>query len=486
MYTMYKTSKSRIATISIVVLTAGLACLCLPGTIVPTSIPSLMVTPTPSLPAPITQTPIISIGELNAEGPWLLMETDQGLWAANPDGSGMTQLTEADYWLGSLQDAIQPVGNQIVFISPGNFDFHHMALNLLSLPDGHVTKISDLTSPETESYADMSPGDTGLEALRAIREQVSYAWSPDGTKLAFVGVMDGPTAEIYFYSVSSREIQRVSHDDAQDYWPSWSPDGSHLLYFAAEGFGTGAGYGMSGVWSAREDGSNVTQLYIPNSAVEELVGWLNSTTAVIDSWNTGCGSAELRLFDIRTTTKTMLNKDCFISAAAGGWRGEALFANSSGLYLLTADNRKPVLVSKEPVRRIDPWGADDYVFTVRFEKGGIATFGSGDIDHQVSPVNAPAESMDVAMYGAIWGWTSEDDSQPGAWITGPGVEIGQIFSGKARLPIWDPHNNLLFFAPEGGSGYSIYRTTFDNYYQDLTKVAFINAEVEAVSWMGGG
>ena len=66
--------------------------------------------------SPLTQIPIVNNGELpltptstitnsglNAEGPWLLMETDQGLWAANPDGSGMAQLTDVDYWHGSLQ-----------------------------------------------------------------------------------------------------------------------------------------------------------------------------------------------------------------------------------------------------------------------------------------------------------------------------------------------------------------------------------------------
>jgi hypothetical protein len=484
MDTKCKTPKSRIAISTIVLLTAGLGCQYLTGSIPPTSPPAQISSLTPQLPSPVTQAPIVNTGELNAEGPWLLMETDQGLWSANPDGSGLTQLTDVDYWQGDMQNAVQPGGNQVVFITPGSYDFNHMALNLLSLPDGKITKVTDLTSPETEAYAESSPGDTGFEALRAVGEQHSHAWSPDGSRLAFAGVMDGPSAEIYLYDVTSGQIQRVSQDDAQNYWPSWSPDGNHLLYLGAETFGTGAGFDTTGVWSVRGDGTNVTWLYVPEGGAEELVGWLDDTTAVLDTWKPVCGSAGLRLFDIVTTKTVMLNEDCFISAAAGGSRSEAIFANSSNLYLLTADNRKPVSVSQDPVARIDPWGLDDYLFTVHFENGGIATFGSGSMDHQVSPVNAPSGNLDVAMYGAIWGWTSEDDSLPGAWISGPGVEIGQIFSGKARLPIWDPHNNLLFFAHEAGSGYSIYRTTFDAYYSDLSVAAFINAEVQAVTWLG--
>jgi hypothetical protein len=422
---------------------------------------------------------------LKPEGPWLLLETDHGLWAANPDGSGMAQLTDVDYWNGGLPDAVQPAGNQIVFISPGSNDFHHMALNLLSLPDGHVTKITDLTSAQTEAYADSGPGEPGFEALRAVSERLSYAWSPDGARLAFVGVMDGPSAEVYIYDLASGTIRRVSRDDAQDFSPSWSPDGNHLLYLGAEGFGTGAGMVMAGVWSADGEGNNAALLYPSDSSGEEIIGWLDDTTAVIDSWTPSCGSAQLRLYGVVSKQQVMLNRDCFIAAAANSRRSEVLFANNSGLYLLTARDRKPVLVSREPVSGIYSWRPDkNDLITAGFENGGIATFGSGDIDHQVSPVNAPSRSLDVAEYGAIWGWTSVDNDQPGAWISGPGVEIGQIFANRARLPIWDSHNNLLFFAPRNGSGYDIYRTTFDAHHTDLSVVASINAEVQAVTWLG--
>lgn len=481
MDTKYWPPKSRIAIITSVLLIAGLGCQFLTG-IIPASPPAQESTPT----QPPTQDLTVDTSGLNAEGPWLLMETDQGLWAANPDGSGLAQLTNVDFWHGDLQDAIQPGGSQVVFITPGGFDFHQMTLNVLSLPDGQVTKVTALTSPETETYADAGPGDPGFEALRAVGEQRSYAWSPDGTRLAFVGVMDGPSAELYLYDAASAQIKRVSQDDAHNYRPSWAPDGNYLLYLGADAFGTGAGFDTTGVWSVYGDGTNVTWLYVPEGGAEELVGWLDNTTAVLDTWNPACGSERLRLYDIVTSNKVMLNEDCFISAAAAASAGRAaiLFANSAGLYLLTAEDRTPVLVSQEAVARIDPWAPGDWVFTVRFEKGGIATFGINSMDHEVSPVNVPSENLDAAMYGVIWGWTSSDDSQPGAWISGPGVEIGQIFSGKARLPIWDLHNNLLFFAQEGGDGYSIYRTTFDNFYRDLSVVASINAEVLAVTWLG--
>ncbi len=457
-----------------------LGCLCLPSGIIPTSIPP---TSTQLSLLPPVETEIVG-GALNAEGPWLLIETDQGLWATNPDGSGLTQLTDVDYWDYSLPYAIQPGGNLILFYSPANYDFHHMSLNLLSPPDGNITKITDLTSPETEAYADMSPGDDGFEALRAVRDQLNFVWSPDGTRLAFVGAMDGPTAEIYIYEPASGEIQRVSQDDDQDYWPSWSPDGQHLLYLGAEAFGTGAGYLMSSVWLADGDGANVTRLYEPDSAIEEVVGWLDNTTVVLNSWNQDCGRNRLRLYDVVSRQQQMLFNDCLINAGSDAWRGAVIYATENGLYLLTNEDRTPTLISEQEVGWIETVKPGEYFFTVYFNDGSLATYGTSEYDHQVSPIVTDTGRVEVAMYGLIWGWTSEDDLQPGAWITGPGVEIGQIFDGKARLPTWDMDNNLLFFAAEDGSGYSLYRTTFSTFYQDLTLVNFIPAEVISVAWLG--
>jgi hypothetical protein len=93
--------------------------------------------------------------------------------------------------------------------------------------------------------------------------------------------------------------------------------------------------------------------------------------------------------------------------------------------------------------------------------------------------------LDVAVYGAIWAWTSRDETQPGVWITGPGLDIGQIYTGKAVRPIWDLHNNLIFFALVEGGGDSIYRTTFANHYQDLAVIGSINLQWRDVTWIEG-
>jgi WD40 repeat protein len=481
--------RSRIAVIGIVLLIAGLSCLCLPGGNIPATAPSQEASPTEAAPPSVTQAPRASAGPLNPEAPWLLMETEQGLWAANPDGTGMTQITDVDFWDRSFQPVLQPMGNGIVYISPGispgGYDLHNMALNMITLPDGHVSKITDLTSAQTEPAAgSIDTGDPVFEALRAIRETSSYAWSPDGTRLAFSGVMDGPSADIYIYDIPSATIRRIRQDEAQAFSPSWSPDGKHLVYVDALTFGVGAGGRMAGVWSADGDGGNLALLYAAaDSGNEEIVGWLDNTTVVVDTWTGSCGSRQLRLVDVVSRKETMLSEDC-VQAAVNPRRGEALFADGTGLYLLSTDDRKPVLMSRDPVAGVYDWTPDNDLMAVRFADGSLATFGRSSMDHAVSPVKTPSGIFEVADYGLIWAWTGGDEVAPGAWITGPGVEIGQIFTGMARFPIWDLHNNLLFFSYKVGGGYDIYRTTFDSHYSDLSVVASIDAKVLSVTWLG--
>jgi dipeptidyl aminopeptidase/acylaminoacyl peptidase len=359
-----------------------------------------------------------------------------------------------------------------------------MALNLLSLPDGQITKITDLTSDITEIFADASPGDPGFEALRAVGEQTSYAWSPDGSKLAFSGAMEGTSSDIYLYDVQTEGITRVSQNAEQDFYPSWSPDGNTLLYLAVNSFGTGAGWDMSGIWVANGNGSNPTQLFASESAGEEIKGWLDNKNVLLASWDQPCGLQKLRLVDLSTNQETMLNYDCFNSATADGYYGAALFSNSTGVYMLTAEDLTPVQVDPEGDATVDHRYPGDQIFSVRFSSGGIATFGNiSQYDHQVSPVQASFGELDVAVYGVIWGWTSRNEAQPGVWITGPGLEIGQIFYDPAILPIWSRDNNLLFFATQE-SGYAIYLTKFDSYYSDLQQVNFLEGDPICVAWLG--
>jgi hypothetical protein len=489
--------KKNLVPLIIVLLILGLGCLCLPGGITPLS-PSPTPQVRPTIPASpivpeitfshVVETPESNPVELTATGPWLLVETDKGLWAANLDGSGLTQLTDVDYWDYRLLVALQPKGNLVAFISPAGSDLHHMALNLLSLPDGSITRVTDLTSAETEAYAELQPGAAGYEALLSVRDRHNLAWSPDGRRLAFVGVMDGPTAEVYTYEPALEQIRRISRDDSQNYSPSWSPDGQTLLYFGTDSLSSGAVLSTTGVWAASGEEMTPALLYTPagDGGAEHLVGWLDATTAVLDNIYPASGPERLRLYDLVTKEELMLNEGWMLAVAVDSWRGALIYANPSGLFLLTSPDETPVLISQKEVEWIPPPNPGEYFFKVFFMDGSLATYGTSDYDHAVSPntVLTGTGGQDVSLWGWIWCWTSDAEAEPGAWVTGPGAEVGRIFDDRANFPIWDQDSNLFFFGVEGVNAFRLYRATFDAFYSDLTEVGFIDAALRSVGWLG--
>src|SRR2546427_7643266 len=53
--------------------------------------------------------------------------------------------------------------------------------------------------------------------------------SPDGTKIAFASSRDG-RFEIYVMNPDGSGVTRVSSEQAEEFEPSWSPDGARIAF----------------------------------------------------------------------------------------------------------------------------------------------------------------------------------------------------------------------------------------------------------------
>ncbi|MFQ5812498.1 MAG: hypothetical protein ACE5I2_04830 [Anaerolineae bacterium] len=102
--------------------------------------------------------------------------------------------------------------------------------------------------------------------ITADARDIGLAWSPDGTKIAYMSDHDG-NWEIYTVGVPFPEVRRLTMNDARDGLPAWSPDGQHLAFVSDR----------DGVWALylmNADGGEQTKIL---DLGPELPDWLDQS-----------------------------------------------------------------------------------------------------------------------------------------------------------------------------------------------------------------
>ena len=118
---------------------------------------------------------------------------------------------------------------------------------------------------------ELATNPTGRKAFAyyAIAQYDSIAWQPgEGRFLAFIGSMNGPTADLYVYDTQTEEITQLTDGNSQAINPTWSPDGEYILHFGVSWIppfgGAIVGYNrLDGVWSVRMVDEKVIKLPKP-------------------------------------------------------------------------------------------------------------------------------------------------------------------------------------------------------------------------------
>src|SRR5207253_3908465 len=65
--------------------------------------------------------------------------------------------------------------------------------------------------------------------LPDLDEVLNPAWSPDGTKIAFSGLVGGLN-DLFVYDLTARSVRRLTTDAYAELDPAWSPDGRSLAF----------------------------------------------------------------------------------------------------------------------------------------------------------------------------------------------------------------------------------------------------------------
>jgi TolB protein len=131
--------------------------------------------------------------------------------------------------------------------------------------------VSPVFNPKTNGQIAWVSGRTGLPQIyimdadgsnvQQITNQgyaVSPSWSPNGMLLAFAWFRKyGPGApgaqDIYIMDIASRQFVQLTHDSRRNDFPSWSPDGRHIVFQSNRS-------GTDEIWTMLADGTHQQQI----------------------------------------------------------------------------------------------------------------------------------------------------------------------------------------------------------------------------------
>ncbi|MDE0368721.1 MAG: GDSL-type esterase/lipase family protein, partial [bacterium] len=91
---------------------------------------------------------------------------------------------------------------------------------------------------------------TGADRCRLVPYASQPAWSPDGTRLAFVHKQDpGDDNEIWVMNADGTNPRNLTGNSSEEFQPAWSPDGTRIAYVSNQG-------GNYDIWVMNADGTN--------------------------------------------------------------------------------------------------------------------------------------------------------------------------------------------------------------------------------------
>jgi TolB protein len=167
-------------------------------------------------------------------------------------------------------------GQNIAFSSSrtGNTEIYAVSStggNMRRLTENKAPDVSPTWNPKTNAQIAWVSGRTGLPQIYTMASDgtnvvrvtdqgyaVSPSWSPNGQFLAFAWVRHyGPGApgasDIYIIDLASKQWAQLTHDGGRNDFPSWSPDGRHIVFQSNR-------TGKTQIWTMLADGSETHQL----------------------------------------------------------------------------------------------------------------------------------------------------------------------------------------------------------------------------------
>jgi Tol biopolymer transport system component len=253
-------------------------------------------------------------------------------------------------------------------------------------------------------------------------DDLSPSWSPDGRQIAFVSNRDG-NEEIYTMNVDGSGQRRLTETTASESFPAWSPDGKEISFDSNRD-------GNWEIYVMASDGSHVRRL-TNDPADDWISSWSPGGSAIVFESKRD-GNYEIYVMDARGGNQQRLTDnrahDGFPAWSPDGAQ-IAFMSQRDGnyeIYVMDADGTNPQRVTDSRAEDSDPaWSPDGEWLTFVSQRDGndeiYIVRSDGSLDRRLT-TNASLE------WGPAWQPVDAPSGRANTWIRAfEGLDYGAFF-----------------------------------------------------------